>query len=234
MLVIVNKYDIYSNSGCEVILSSEQLKHAIELTNYKMRELKYKTENDALNIFEVLDFRMMSGMLGEALVTMISQNSNSLTKNPHIDGYPDLLDTSSRIKAEYFNSIGNIGGGFNNFLYGGIEIKNTFGVKKAKVHLEKGQTRIRYINKKLDWKAHHTNTNNLLGLFSDFIEGIPQIVAVFYSDQLTNSDWKEKINPRKNSAMTSFSTIDNSGWLKMKSNLIVCINQVEYLSFFGD
>lgn len=237
MLKVVKEYSIYSKSGGMALLNSEQVRLAIDLTNYKLRQLKERTENDALNIFDALDFRMMSGMVGEALITVIDKSHNNLMKNPHIDGYPDLLDVNTSQKLDHFNSLHTVDTSrerFNNFQFGGIEIKNTFGVKKPKTQLEKGETRIHKISKKLDWKAHHTSTNHLLGLFSDFIDGTPQIVAAFYCDQLNSDDWKKKQNPKEGSAMTSFSVIDRSGWLKMKSNLIVCIDDDRYLNFFKD
>lgn len=202
--------------------------------NGKIRQLKENTEKMDLNIFDVIDFRMVSGLIGEALATEISNSDLGFEKNPNIDGYPDLMNASKPIyrndinkwKTEDFRQ-------FIKFPYGGIEVKNTFGTKKSGVFLLPGQTRIGKINNKLDWKAHHVYTNNLLGLYSDFLDGLPQIVAVMYSDKLTVSDWKEKQNPRGDSTMTSFSVIEMSGWYKLKSGVKFCRNDSSYLKFFG-
>ena len=94
-------------------------------------------------------------------------------------------------------------------------------------------TRIESINSKLDWKAHHQQTNQLLGLVSDFIEGCPQVVAVMYSDALTKSDWTTKQQPKKNSTMTSFSVIERSGHKKMMDGIRLCLGAPTYLNFFG-
>jgi hypothetical protein len=235
MLKIIKDYNIYSKDNSKILLNSNDVLEAINITNEKMRRLKKITEEDAVNIFDAIDFRMLSGMLGEALITIISQTSDVLVKNPHIDGYPDLLDVSSPEKICFYqlpHSNDTPRDRFRDYTYGGIEIKNTFGVKINKQILQKGQPRISKINKKLDWKAHHENTNYLLGLYSEFIDDVPQIVAAFYSDELNSDDWKKKQNPREGSAMTSFSAIDKSGWLKMKGNLIICINNQVYLNFF--
>ena len=122
---------------------------------------------------------------------------------------------------------------FIKYPYSGIEIKNTFGIKKAKSNIAQGHTRIGCINHNLVWKAHHRYTNNLLALFSDYIDGCPQIVAVMYSDDLVEDDWKEKQNPKKNSTMTSFTQTEKSGWEKLKLGIKLCINDKSYLSFFG-
>ena len=208
--------------------------NAVQHVNSKFRQLKLKTESMALNVFEAIDFRMMSGLVGESLVSTISASHPHLEKNPNIDGYPDLLNASmpqyrrdiAHWKKDYFKA-------FIKYPYSGIEIKNTFGTKKAKSNIAMGHTRIGRINNKLDWKAHHRYTNNLLALFSDYIDECPQIVAVMYSDDLVEDDWKEKQNPKKNSTMTSFSVIDKSGWEKLKSEIKLCIDDKRYLSFFG-
>jgi len=188
----------------------------------------------ALNVFEVIDFRVMSGLVGEALVSEISDSHENLEKNPNIDGYPDLLNAS---RPEYRRDIEKWKASdmkaFVKYPYGGIEIKNTFGTKKSTAILPNGQTRLGKINNKLDWKAHHRTTNYLLGLFSDFIDACPQIVAVMFSDRLQQSDLMEKQNPRANSAMTSFSVTTLSGWKKLRSGLKLCRDDPRYLSFFG-
>lgn len=235
MLKVVKDLNIYSKNNKEVLISTQNILEAINITNAKIFSLKVKTEKEAINIFDAIDFRMLSGMLGEALITIINKSNPNLEKNPHIDGYPDLVDVSSIDNLSFFSSpfiSDTIRSRFNNYKFGGIEIKNTFGVKSSGRKLEKGDTRLGNINKKLDWKAHHTNTNYLLGIFSDFIDGTPQIVAAFYSDKLTSLDWKTKQNPKIDSAMTSFSTIERTGWEKMKSNMLICIDKQEYLDFF--
>ena len=42
-----------------------------------------------------------------------------------------------------------------------------------------GEQRIALVNS-FDWKAHHRETNNLLGIFWDFLDEVPTIVACFY------------------------------------------------------
>ena len=207
---------------------------AVQEVNRKFRQLKSKTESMALNVFEAIDFRMISGLVGESLVSTISSSHPDLEKNPNIDGYPDLLNASmKKYRSDIARWKENDLKVFIKYPYSGIEIKNTFGTKKAKSNMAQGQTRIGRINNKLDWKAHHRYTNNLLALFSDYIEECPQIVAVMYSDDLVEYDWKEKQNPKKNSTMTSFSVIERSGWEKLKSGIKLCINDKRYLSFFG-
>jgi hypothetical protein len=216
------------------VLEVKSIAQSVERVNDKFRQLKLKTEKMALNVFEVIDFRMESALVGEVLVSDISDSHIGLEKNPNIDGYPDLLNAS---KPRYRQDIERWKTtdlkAFVKYPYGGIEVKNTFGTKKAKAKLAQGERRLGKINDKLDWKAHHRYTNNLLALFSDFIDGCPQIVAVMFSDDLSESDWAEKQNPRENSAMTSFSVTERSGWEKLRSGMKLCRDDLHYLSFFG-
>ncbi len=207
---------------------------SVERVNGKFRELKLRTKAMALNVFEVIDFRMISGLIGEALVSEMSDNHENLVKNPNIDGYPDLLNASKPVYREDIArwKAGNMNA-FVRYPYGGIEVKNTFGTKKGTAILAQGQARLGKINGKLDWKAHHRYTNSLLALFSDFIDACPQIVAVMFSDKLSESDWMEKQDPKANSAMTSFSVTSRSGWEKLRSGMRICRDEPRYLSFFG-
>lgn len=51
-----------------------------------------------------------------------------------------------------------------------------------------------------DWKAHHRETNHLLGLFWDFIDKVPTVLALFYRNDLTQQDWGAVIVPTTDQA----------------------------------
>ncbi len=231
-LLILDESPIVLSSGFE--LSTREIASAINLVNKKFYDLEKQTEAMAFNIFEVIDFRMLSGLVGETLVSALSTTSDSLRRNPNIDGYPDLLDVSKKeFLEDYTKWSSSDARKFIKYPHGGIEIKNTFGTKKAGADLDQGESRIEMINKKLDWKAHHKYTNNLLALLSDFVEGRPQIIAAFYTDKLVEFDWADKQNPKEGSTMTSFSVIKSSGNLKLRKGLKVCLNDPRYLTYFG-
>lgn len=211
-------------------VSTDELLLAIKNTNTKFKTISNKTKDMELDIFQVIDFRNLSGIVGEVFVKELSLINNKLHKNPSLDGYPDLLQISTPEMITFFNNCEY--SHFLKFKYGGIEVKNTFGTKKAKSNIIVGDQRINNINKKLDWKAHHQQTNNLIGLFSDYIDNTPTIIALFYSDKLIKDDWQETQKPTEGSAMTSFSTIQKSGFLKMKQGLKICFDNDIYLNFF--
>lgn len=227
-------YKIINESPIELSnmkIDVKDLLLAVEITNRKFEIITRETRKTNLDIFSVIDFRSFSGMIGEAFAKELSLINNKLVKNPSLDGYPDLLQIATPEMKSYFDECGYAD--LIKYKYGGVEVKNTFGTKKSKSTLLMGDQRINNINKKLDWKAHHQETNNLIGLFSDYINNTPKIIALFYSDQLEPIDWQAIQKPKEGSAMTSFSTILPTGFQKLKNGLKICRNEQEYLDFFN-
>lgn len=213
-------------------ISISDVLRAIESTNQKLRSISDFTKSLSLDIFKVLDLRTLSGAVGETFVGEMSEIIPGLKKNPSIDGYPDLVQCVTPEMLTYYNSYASQDSK-ESFQFGGIEVKNTFGYKKSGIDLFDGEQRIDRINKRLEWKAHHQKTNHLLGLYSDYINGYPAIVAAFYSDCLSPDDWSVRAEPQGNSAMTSFSTLLTPGYKKMLSGIKICLDDPQYLQFFG-
>ena len=108
---------------------------------------------------------------------------------------------------------------FSPFKNGGIEIKATCGsvptpIQCAKLGIEKpgiGDTRIA-VMRGYDWKAHHRETNNLVGILWDFLDGVPHIVAIFFGNTLTENDWGKIVQPKEGGGRTtSVSIMPRSG-----------------------
>lgn len=213
-------------------VSVDNILSAITSTNNKLHLIADSTQGLALNVFNILDLRTLSGAVGETFVGEMQQVCPLLRKNPSIDGYPDLVQYSSPEMIAYFNEYASQDSK-EPYKYGGIEVKDTFGYKNGKVDLLNGEQRIGKIQARLQWKAHHQKTNHLLGLYSDFINGYPTIIAAFYSDCLTTHDWSVRAEPKDGSTMTSFSTLQVSGFKKMLKGIILCLDDPKYLSFFN-
>lgn len=228
-------YKIINNSPIklsDMSVSMDTILSAIESTNYKLRSISDYSKNLSLDIFKILDLRTLSGAVGETFVCEMSRINPLLRKNPSIDGYPDLVQCVSPEMISYYDTYASQDSK-EPFRYGGIEVKDTFGYKKTGIDLFNGEQRIGRINSRLEWKAHHQKTNHLLGLYSDYINGYPTIVAAFYSDKLVPEDWSVRAEPVGDSAMTSFSTLQPTGFAKMLSGIRICLNDSQYLKFFG-
>lgn len=166
---------------------------------------------DVLDLYEIIDLRMLSGLVGEFYVGAVAKANPLLMKNPNLDGYPDLCDMSDAATVS-----GDVAD-FLHFEVGGIEIKNTFGVKAPGVTIGPRETRAGKISSILVWKAHHQFTNSLLALQSDYIEAIPQIVRGFFSEVLEEADWTIRAVPSTGSTMTSFCQTRSSAFVKLRA-----------------
>jgi hypothetical protein len=155
----------------------------------------------------------LSSFVGELFGSYLLKESKGLfIKNPHQDGYPDmlLLDNFGKPLWESLASRSREKTPFSPFRTGGIEVKATVGSvptpkELAKIGLKKpdiGDQRISLL-RSYDWKAHHRDTNNLIGILWDFIEGAPSIVAVFYSNELNTEHWGAIIHPREGGGRTT-------------------------------
>jgi len=130
---------------------------------------------------------------------------------------------------------------FSGFINGGIEIKATCGSVPTPAVLSKrglqkpeiGDTRINLLTG-YDWKAHHRETNNLLGLLWDFKDGVPFIAAIFYSSSLEEEDWGKIVKPKEDGGRTtSVSIMTREGIRKMHEGCICCIDDCRYMEFLG-
>lgn len=200
-----------------------------------------------VDVFAILGMRNLSAFLGELFAKSLEIESNGLFKsNPHQDGYPDLLllDDEGKRLWQQLEKNGELRAKapFSPFANGGIEVKATCGSvptprEAAKKGLEKpgmGDTRIDVL-KGYDWKAHHRETNNLLGLLWDFDEKrSPRIVAVFFGNDLTENDWGKIVQPKAGGGRTtSVSIMPRAGVKKMYNNWLLVLDDNRYKSFLN-
>lgn len=191
--------------GTFVCLDLNLFKNAITQFNSYIQQL-YASE---LDIASILGMRNLSSTIGEIFVQSMAYISNGLfLKNPNQDGYPDLLLMDSD-GIEIYNDLRKNNrlqekSPFSPFSGGGVEVKATCGsvpdqkmCNKMNIHRpELGDERIGVL-KGYDWKAHHRQTNNLIGIVWDFINRIPTITSLQYSNMLTLSHWGEIVQPKK-------------------------------------
>jgi hypothetical protein len=200
-----------------------------------------------VDIFSILGMRNLSAFIGELyVVSLAKQSKNCFIKNPNQDGYPDLLlmDVNGQSLYQQIVNAGQLRNKakFSSFANGGLEVKATFGDVPTpdecfrKWQIEKpdmGDTRIEYLSKCV-WKAHHRVTNNLVGLLLDFQNGVPQIVAVFFSNNLTEQDWGAIAQPTEDGGRTtSVSNMNALGISKMLQNWILVKNDSRYIDFLN-
>lgn len=215
----------------------------MNFANDALCSLDEQTRAFDINIFETMGMRNLSGIVGEYLVKSLQRFSHgNLHSNLHQDGYPDLLLVNTPNRKKYFETLYTIANEkkyprdkslFSPYLYGGIEVKATCGSTPPASRIPKpliGEQRIDLVTS-FDWKAHHRKTNNLIGIFWDFINEVPTIVAAFYRNDLTVNDWGKIVQPKNGGGRTTSVSIMNSGGIsKMCEGWIAVINNEKYIS----
>lgn len=198
-----------------------------------------------VDVFSILGMRNLSAFIGEIFAASIIKNSDGLfKKNPHQDGYPDLLlmdDDGLSLWAGLSNRIREKQP-FSPFPNGGIEIKATCGSvptpkKCLRLGLNKPEIGDQRISVLLgyDWKAHHRDTNNLMGILWDFFNGVPRIVAVFFANNLTVYDWGVIVQPKAGGGRTtSVSIMTRLGVKKMYEGCLFVIEDERYRNFINN
>lgn len=195
-----------------------------------------------VEIFNLLGMRNLSAFIGELYSASIRISAGDIfIKNPHQDGYPDLLlmDQSGRDLIDSLRGRLRDKSPFSPFANGGVEVKATCGslptpeqcLKKGFEKPDIGDERIVCMTG-YDWKAHHRDTNNLTGLIWDFIDRKPRIVAVFYSNNLNSEHWGKIVQPKEGGGRTtSVSIMTREGIRVMYNGWVLFRNDRRYANF---
>lgn len=235
-----NQFNFTSLKGNVV---SVEKKVILDAVIYSHSVLDKFTEFD-VDVFGILGMRNLSAFIGEIFAASVIKNSNGLfSKNPHQDGYPDLLlldEAGLKLLVELKDRTREKQP-FSPFQNGGIEVKATCGsvptpaecARKGVLKPDIGDQRIDVL-KGYDWKAHHRDTNNLMGILWDFINGVPRIVAVFFANNLLVEDWGTIVQPKEGGGRTtSVSIMTRKGVKKMYDGCLYILNEDRYINFLN-
>ncbi len=218
-----------------VELPQEVISEAIGQTNRVFVELSSVVPY----VYELLQMRNLSAFVGAAFCQELATSSAGLLRlNPHQDGYPDLLlmDPSGQKHWIELDGQHQEKEPFSPFVLGGIEVKATCGdVPSARTLSSRGlskpgigDSRIGLVTS-LNWKAHHRETNYLLALQWDFMDQIPAIAAVMFSNNLDENDWGNIVQPREGGGRTTSVSIMNRGGVsKLASNPVFVVDDRRY------
>ena len=130
---------------------------------------------------------------------------------------------------------------FSPFASGGMEVKATCGSVPTPAVCKRrgikwpaiGDARIECLLN-YDWKAHHRETNNRVGLLWGFVGGRPRVAAVFYASNLAEDDWGGIVQPRAGGGRTtSVSIMARSGIRKMYEGWLCVLATGGYREFLN-
>lgn len=224
----------------DIAIPQQVISEAINKTNQVFVQLSSVVPY----VYELLQLRNLSAFVGAVFCQALATSSKGLLRlNPHQDGYPDLLlmDQKGQQLWNELDGQHQEKDPFSPFVTGGVEVKATCGdVPSAKDLSSRGlskpgigDSRIDLV-KGLNWKAHHRETNYLLALQWDFIEKIPAIAAVMFSNDLDESDWGKIVQPRDGGGRTtSVSIMKRCGVSKLASNPVFIADDQRYRDLLG-
>jgi len=237
------KYRVNSSADLLVARGNSLEWKSIDDAIHTFNKLIDKLSQFEIDIFPLLGMRNLSAFVGELFAASLIRHSDNLfRKNPHQDGYPDLLLMDGEGSKAWEALVGRQQEKkpFSPFPTGGVEIKATCGSVPTPQQLMKkglkkpglGHQRANLLSG-YDWKAHHQDTNNMLGIFWDFVDAKPRIVAIFYCNNLNRHDWGKIIQPKEGGGRTtSVSIMTRPGVKKMYENWVAVLNDETYLRFF--
>lgn len=226
-----SSHSFIAGSGKSHPITSSAFSNAV----YETHKIIDQIAGFKVNIFEVLGMRNLSAFIGELFAASLIDVTNGVyKKNPHQDGYPDLLlmDVNGQHIFKDLESKGKLREKepFSPFPNGGIEVKATCGSVPTPAQCRKkgidekpdiGDQRIGLLMG-YDWKAHHRETNNLASILWDFIDGVPRIVAVFFCSTLVENDWGKIIQPKDGGGRTtSVSIMTRAGVKKVYDDWVM-------------
>lgn len=222
-------------------LPTRSLLDAVNVTHQLIDDL-YSSD---LDIAAILGLRNLSAFVGELFASALGKASDGLlVANPHQDGYPDLLlmDAYGRKVWRELGEQLDEKMPFSPFAGGGMEVKATCGSvptpavckRRGLKRPQIGDTRIGCLQG-YDWKSHHRDTNNLVGVLWDFVASRPRVAAVFYASDLTETDWGEVVQPRAGGGRTtSVSIMARSGIRKMYEGWLCVLSTGGYREFLNE
>lgn len=202
-------------------LSAEQARDAIVAANNALELIHDISDANNAPIFKLLGLRNLSGFVGGVVASEIYRlNSQKFQPNPNQDGYPDLLATTTEGLA-YIQEREKLRqtsekAYWSPYPHGGIEVKATCGDTPPAKTMAKpaiGEPR-RHLLISANWKSHHRGTNNLVGIYWDFVDGLPTVLAAFYRNDLTEDDWGKMIMPKEDGGNTTSVSIMRKGSVK--------------------
>jgi hypothetical protein len=226
-----------SGSSVTWNLSPDVLRRSLFAANRTIEIVHDLSIANNVPIFELLGLRNLSSFVGEIYKTELCRlERGKFMSNPNQDGYPDLcaMTPEGQKYVEERKKLGQMSAKqyWSPYPFGGVEIKGTCGNTPAASKVAKpkiGESRYPILIS-AEWKAHHQETNNLLGIYWDFVDGLPTVLAVFFRNDLEQKDWGEIIHPKEGGGRTtSVSIMTRDGVKKMAQGWAVLPNHLNIL-----
>lgn len=223
---IINKSHHILLDGLKI--DADTVAEAAVMTNRYFRN-HIKSNEDIQFYNAIMEGNGLSAGIGALFNSYMSDLSRgNLMINPYKCGKPDLINVSYADSDKKIQQYKDHLKEFKSYPFGGIETKSTM-IRQCK-NLGWGIQRIKY-SKSFSWKAHHNENENLCGIVWDFVDEIPQIVAIMYCDKLYKEDWG-KFHSVEKKTIGGYS-LSKGGTQKMRDGWICVLNNKDYINGFN-
>jgi hypothetical protein len=235
---------IYTNSS-EVTwsLGPTNVKECIQAANETIELFHDLSTLYGIELFQLLGLRNLSSFVGEVFAKQLRlSDPERFMSNPNQDGYPDLCALTPE-GLKYIERSRREDGTLRRdkelwspYPHGGIEVKATCGNTPPASRVPKpgiGEARLPILES-AEWKAHHQQTKTLLGIYWDFVDGLPTVIAAFFRNDLDttigrdNADWGAVITPKEEGGRTTSVSIMKRGGVKKMGRGWIVLPTADY------
>jgi hypothetical protein len=228
----IDSYLINESERCDFCYDREgnrfdpkDVREAIVLCNGLTKKLnEVFAKETRMSLLDVIDKKQTGAFVGSMFISKFVDIAEYLGRNPSPTGHPDL------VPAKYLKTHENYK--WDQFPHGGLEIKTSCGsLPSGKTKdIPVGCPRREFVTG-IVWKGHHTEINNLLGLFWDYYP-VPCIFGAFYSNKLEPRDFTNTVPKKGGGHTTNVCITKSSATTKMGRNWVVMANEKAYLNLF--
>tara|TARA_B100001146_G_C16101604_1_gene399687 strand:+ start:140 stop:910 length:771 start_codon:yes stop_codon:yes gene_type:complete len=181
-----------------------------------------------LDLLDVIDLKQMGQFIGSIFIQKVHETVPYLAKTPSPTGHPDLIPKAFEKPPTSQWAQGY----YDQFKHGGVEVKTSVIKTPDAKNYDIGRPRIEKPSG-VEWKGHHQDINNLLGLVWDFMSNVPTILAGFYSDRLRPDDFTYSDQKPGGGHTTNVAITKSSAKEKMGLGWVFCIKEERYKEFLS-
>jgi len=148
-----------------------------------------------------IPLKNLSGAVGECFGQQVAIIAQTIKKNPHEAGAPDFLPVVPSAQPWFDNPTQKY------YSFGGFDTKSSFSNERKFVGVAAS--------------SHHDQTRTVLVVqWSYDSNGVPEIIGVFYTNELVPSDWRLSVG-KPGSKTTNAATLTATGKDKLRKGWVV-------------
>lgn len=197
----------YRDNNTHMMLRHDDIVQAIINCNLDIKQQYQDAQSRyTASLLNNIPLKNLSGAVGECFGQHLAKLTHTLQKNPHESGAPDFLPRVPSA-AEWFTTPTK-----TYYPDGGFDTKASYS-KELKFS-------------EVSASSHHDQTTTVLVVQWIFRNNVPEIVGIYFTNELTPSDWKRSVG-KPGSKTTNAATLTPTGKHKLRSGWLVLHHTVQ-------